>query len=80
MKPRIKHSSGRFPDPQSIGVPTYCALVKEALDAVNLITKGLTRKDVEKKFAQDGGLFSRSETVYVYKACPLIKVRITFSP
>ena len=57
-----------------------CSVVTAALQAVGQIKKGRKRADVEKEFSEQGGLSGRNETIYVYKLCPLIKVRVFFSP
>jgi hypothetical protein len=56
-----------------------CPVVTQALESVAQIKTGTTRSDVEKRFTQDGGLFSRSETVYTYNGCQYIKIRVRFS-
>ena len=57
-----------------------CSIVSEALEAVGRIKKDMTRADVAKEFAQEGGLFFREDTVYTFKVCPYIKIRVTFTP
>jgi hypothetical protein len=57
-----------------------CSIVSDALEAVGRIKKDMTRADVAKEFLQEGGLFSREQTVYTFKMCPYIKIRVTFSP
>lgn len=56
-----------------------CSAVIRALDAVGHIKEGITRADVEKEFTQDGGLFSRGETIYTFKLCPYIKVKVKYT-
>jgi hypothetical protein len=38
----------------------------------------MLRENVEKDFTQDGGLDFGSATVYTFKLCPLIKIRVEF--
>lgn len=57
-----------------------CSAVAKALEAVNRIKTGMLRENVEEEFTQDGGIDFGSETVYTYKKCPLIKIRVGFSP
>lgn len=56
-----------------------CSIVAKALEATAKIKAGEARSDVERTFRQDGGLFSRSDTVYTYGECPYIKIRVTFA-
>lgn len=56
-----------------------CALVARAIDAVNMLKEGMTRAEVERTFRTEGGLFSRNQTIYVFRDCPYIKVRINFT-
>jgi len=56
-----------------------CSVVTDALAAVGRIRSGSTRADIEREFRVQGGLFSRKDTVYVYRRCPEIKIRVTFS-
>jgi hypothetical protein len=55
-----------------------CSVVTDALTTVGRITKGSTRADVEREFRVQGGLFSRQDTIYVYRRCPQIGIRVTF--
>ena len=55
-----------------------CSIVTSALQAVDHIKKGMSRAEVEKEFRTEGGLFTREETFYVYRKCPLIKIKVTF--
>jgi len=52
--------------------------VEHALQVVGRIHKGLRRAEIEEEFVADGGLFSRQQTRYSLRACPEIKVNITF--
>jgi hypothetical protein len=61
------------------GESECCSIVQKALDAVGRIKKDTKRADIEKEFVQDGGIFSRSGTIYRYKLCPYIKVRVVFA-
>ncbi len=56
-----------------------CSIVQDALTAASQIKVGMTRRAVEKDFMPDGGLSFPLETTYVFKRCPLIKIRVTFS-
>ena len=59
--------------------PSCCSIVQAALESVDRIKTGEQRAALEKEFVQDGGLYSRSETRYTFRACPSIKIRVTFS-
>jgi len=55
-----------------------CSTVQMAIEAVAKIHRGMTRSEVEKSFVVDGGLFSRQQTRYSFRLCPLIKTDISF--
>jgi hypothetical protein len=59
--------------------PGCCSIVEGALEAVGRIKTGEQRSVLEKEFVHDGGIYSRSETTYIYRACPYIKIRVTFA-
>lgn len=56
-----------------------CSIVEQALASVNNIKPGMTRADVEKDFVLDGGLDFIGTSIYTYKKCLLIKIRVDFS-
>lgn len=56
-----------------------CTVTAQALDAAQRIKKDMFRADVEKDFLLDGGLFSREQSVYTYRRCPFIKIRVSFT-
>jgi hypothetical protein len=47
---------------------------------VGTLKPGMTRADVLKIFAEEGGLSWRRQHTYVYRECPYIKVTVEFSP
>lgn len=55
-----------------------CSLVAKAIEAAARLKPNMTRSDIENDFRADGGLHVTGETVYVYKSCPDIKIRVTF--
>jgi len=55
-----------------------CATVQLALADYHAIRPGVTRRDVEKNFKEDGGLQFRDKGRYTYKGCEYIKIEITF--
>ena len=63
---------------QSNSESQCCSMVTRALEAVNRIKKGMLRENIEKDFTQDGGIDFGSVTVYTFKLCPLIKIRVEF--
>lgn len=56
-----------------------CSTVIQALKYAKQITVGMKRSEVEKMFKQEGGVSFRVETVYGYRECAMLKLRITFS-
>jgi len=56
-----------------------CSIVEQALASVDNIKPGMTRADIEKNFVMDGGLDFGLTSIYTYKECPLIKIRVDFS-
>lgn len=55
-----------------------CSLVLKAIEATARVKPGMTRMDVLKEFTEDGGPSFISETVYTYKSCSSIKIRVAF--
>src|SRR5271163_987752 len=55
-----------------------CSLVVKAIEAAARVKPNVTRGDIEKEFREDGGLSVAGETVYIYKSCPDIKIRVAF--
>jgi hypothetical protein len=56
-----------------------CSLVVKAINAAERVKPNMTRSDIEKEFREDGGLSFSGESIYVYRPCPFIKVRVTFA-
>jgi hypothetical protein len=52
----------------------------KVLKQIDSIHSGITRKDLTLIFRMDGGLSMRTQSTYVYKDCPYIKVDVVFSP
>jgi len=59
---------------------TSCKVVGGALKDSQQIKAGVARRDVEKYFAQDGGLQFPSTTRYVYSKCPYLHIDVEFAP
>jgi hypothetical protein len=55
-----------------------CGQVKQALDDSLQIQVGMTRREVEKQFKEDGGVTTREQTRYIYKKCMYIQIEIRF--
>ena len=55
-----------------------CSMVTQALEAANRIKKGMSRAEIEKEFNKDGGIDFGSSTIYTFKLCSLIKIRVEF--
>lgn len=72
-----------FARPTRQNVPceeTSCALVRGAMEDINHIEVGTTRREVEKHFDLDGGVQFPGNTRYLYPKCHYIKVEIEFVP
>jgi hypothetical protein len=54
--------------------------VAEVLKIADSLKPGMTRFDVLKQFAEEGGLSTRTQHTYVYRGCPYIKITVKFSP
>src|SRR5438128_1538390 len=54
--------------------------VSKSLKAIQEIKIGMTRADVERLFAREGGISTRTQRTYVYRECPYIKVDVEFEP
>jgi hypothetical protein len=55
-----------------------CALIQQALTDYHRIKVGITRGEVEKYFAQDGGAQFPSSTRYVYPRCHYLHLDLGF--
>ena len=56
-----------------------CSVIEKALRAAENLKKGMLRSEVEKQFVLDGGASFRDETIYTYRDCPYLKVKIRFN-
>jgi hypothetical protein len=54
--------------------------IEHVMRSISSVKAGMTRKDLAKIFQPDGGLSTRSQTRYLYRRCPYIKVDVEFSP
>lgn len=55
----------------------WIASVMRAIDAIK---PGMTREEMKEVLREEGGLSTRTDRTYVYKQCPLIKVKVVFTP
>jgi hypothetical protein len=58
---------------------TECAAVEEALRASLALKPGMTRAEVERAFATDGGMNFREKSFYVFKKCRYLKIDVEFT-
>lgn len=54
--------------------------IEQVMQSIATIKPGMTRRQMLRLLASEGGLYSRREGRYVYKQCPLIKVTVKFEP
>jgi hypothetical protein len=54
--------------------------IQHVMRSISTIKPGMTRKDLGRVLAEDGGLSFRSQGRYLYRHCPFIKVDVQFSP
>jgi hypothetical protein len=58
----------------------HCSEIKEVLDDFGRIRNGMTRRDLDKLFTEDGGIEIRQKTRYLSRRCNYIKVEVRFKP
>lgn len=56
-----------------------CSIVEEALKDVAKIKPGMTRAEVEVMFTHEGGPDFLIQTFYVWRRCPYIKIKVSFT-
>jgi hypothetical protein len=54
--------------------------VAGVLKEIQTVKIGMTRQDLLKVFATEGGLSTRRTRTYAYKGCPYVKVDVEFRP
>jgi hypothetical protein len=54
--------------------------ISKVLKEIGTVHPGMTRRDLQKVFTEEGGLSTRTRRTYVYKDCPYIKVDAVFLP
>jgi hypothetical protein len=65
---------GTRPDKES----DCCGVVGRAIDLVDAMKAGTTRRQVEEHFVKDGGMQFPENTRYGYLGCPEIKIDVDF--
>jgi hypothetical protein len=55
-----------------------CSVVQQAMQSLERLHNGSTRKEVERDFQPDGGVQAGDWTRYVFRKCSLIKVEVRF--
>jgi hypothetical protein len=63
---------------EQAAIPKNIEFSGDYLKAFESITNGMTRAEVEKAFALDGGLQGASPVRLVHRSCPLFKVNVEF--
>jgi len=54
--------------------------LEQIIHEVQSIKVGMTREDLLKVLQTEGGIYSRKSQIFVYPACPCIKVEVVFDP
>ena len=62
------------------GQDSSCVVIQQALTDCQRIKVGITRGEVEKYFAQEGGAQLPPNTRYVYPKCRYLHVDVEFTP
>ena len=62
------------------GELSHTEWVAQSLKEIETIKVGMTRADLLKVFAEEGGLSTRTWRQYAYRKCPYIKVAVEFEP
>src|SRR5688572_17276559 len=63
---------------QSKSEQEFARRVSDAIRETSTVTAGMTRGDLMRVFTVEGGLSTRGQRTYVYRACPYIKVDVEF--
>ena len=58
----------------------HTAWVESSLKAMQTVKPGMTRGQLLKVFAEEGGLSTGLRRTYAYRECPLFKVDVEFTP
>ncbi|HMD39165.1 MAG TPA: hypothetical protein VKH15_07780 [Candidatus Acidoferrum sp.] len=70
-----------LPAPSKVGRQRQndlCPEIKEVLDDFGKIRNGMTRRDLDKLFTEDGGISVRPQTRYLSRRCNYIKAEVHF--
>lgn len=71
--------SAHTQEPRHTGSSSCCSIVEEALRDVTKIRPGMKRADLTAMFTTEGGLDFHIQTIYVWKNCPYIKIKVSFA-
>jgi len=71
--------SSHAQEPRSMVPNSCCSVVEEALRDALRIKPGMKRADLAALFTTEGGLDFHIQTIYVWKRCPYIKIKISFA-
>lgn len=50
----------------------------KVMQETRTVRVGMTRADLAKVFTTEGGIYTRTQRLYVYRECPYIKVKVCF--
>ena len=67
-----------LPLPKSAALGCMCDSIDDSMKSVAELTAGKTRKDVEHGWREDGGLQSRTRSLYRFSRCEKIKIDVEF--
>jgi len=68
-----------LPSPQS-KADEHTEWIAKSLKEIEGVKAGMTRLELMKVFAEEGGISTRTSRRYVYRDCPYIKVDVEFEP
>jgi hypothetical protein len=60
--------------------PDHTRWVEQSLTEIQKVKVGMTRADLKKVFAGEGGLSTGTRRTYGFRDCPYIKVDVEFDP
>jgi hypothetical protein len=74
------HDSSAQAGAEAGGRPYLEKWVLKSLGEMKKVKAGMTRGDLLKVFAEEGGLSTRTQRTYVYRECRYFKVDVKFEP
>jgi hypothetical protein len=69
-----------LPASESRGTDEHTAWIAKSLKEIESVKVGMTRVDLLRVFAEEGGISTRAWRRYAYRDCPYIKVDVEFEP